>query len=100
MWTNTTPRGMLGRCRLTVVHVVGGRAAEIAARVAGASAKDGGAPSGDHPHSDVDVGVQSTRGTRLAAEQRVRLTIELEGLFAVARVDLVVLSEANPRSPP
>jgi hypothetical protein len=39
--------------------------------------------------------VQPTRGTRLSAEQRARLVLELEDLFAVARVDLVVLPEAN-----
>jgi hypothetical protein len=32
---------------------------------------------------------------RLSAEQRARLVLELEDLFAVARVDLVVLPEAN-----
>jgi len=63
--------------------------------VAGSPTQTAGAAPADHPHSDVDIGVQPTRGTRLAAEQRVRLALELENLFAVARVDLVVLSEAN-----
>ena len=93
--SHTTLRDMLGRYRLTAAYVFGSRAAEIAARVAGPSTEDGGAPLADHPLSDVDVGVQPARGTRLSAEQRVRLAIELEDLFAVARVDLVVLSEAN-----
>ena len=77
------------------MYVFGSRAAEIAARVAGAPTQAGGAPSADHPLSDVDIGVQPARGTRLTAEDRVRLTLELEDLFAVARVDLVVLSEVN-----
>ena len=92
---HATLRDMLQRYRLTAIYVFGSRAAEIAARVAGASTRAAGAPPADHPHSDVDIGVQPTRGTRLSAEQRVRLVLELEDLFAVARVDLVVLSEAN-----
>jgi predicted nucleotidyltransferase len=93
--SHTALRDMLRRYRSTAMYVFGSRAVEIAARVAGGSAQVGGAPPADYPHSDVDVGVQPTRGTRLSAEQRVRLALELEDLFAVARVDLVVLSEAN-----
>src|SRR5665648_313470 len=85
---HTTLRDMLGRYRLTAIYVFGSRATEIAARVTGA-------PSADHSDSDVDIGVQPTRDTRPSAEQRVRLALELEDRFAVARVDLVVISEAN-----
>jgi len=92
---HTAMHDMLRRYRSTAVYVFGSRAAEIAARVADASTQAGGAAPADHPHSDVDIGVQPTRGTRLSAEQRVRLVLELEDLFAVARVDLVVLPEAN-----
>jgi predicted nucleotidyltransferase len=86
---------MLRRYGLTAVYVFGSRATEIAGRVAGAAACAAGAPPADHPESDVDIGVESARGTRLSAEQRVQLVLELEDLFAVARVDLVVLPEAN-----
>ena len=92
---HTSLRDMLRRYRLAAVYVFGSRAAEIAARVAGASVRIDGALRVDHSHSDVDIGVQPTRGLRLSAEQRVRLALELEDQFAVARVDLVVLSEAN-----
>ena len=92
---HTTLHDMLLRYRLTAVYVFGSRAAEIAARDTGGPAQSGGAAPADPPDSDVDIGVQPTRGTRLSAEQRVRLALELEDLFAVARVDLVVLSEAN-----
>jgi predicted nucleotidyltransferase len=92
---HTALRDMLRRYRSTAVYVFGSRAAEIAARVAGVSAHASSALPADYPDSDVDIGVQPTRGTRLSAEQRVRLALELEDLFAVARVDLVVLSEAN-----
>ncbi len=90
MTLHTTLRDMLRRYRLTAVYVFGSRATEIAARAAGAPA-----PPTGHPHSDVDIGVQPLRHTRPSAEQRVLLALELEDLFAVARVDLVVLSEAN-----
>ena len=92
---HSTLRGVLERYRLTAAYVFGSRAEEIAARVAGVPTQLGGTPPADRPHSDVDIGVQPTRGTRLTAEQRVRLVLELEDLFAVARVDLVVLSEAD-----
>ena len=102
MTLHTTLRDMLRRYQLTAVYVFGSRAQEIAARAAGASTRAGGGPDADasaaptdHPDSDVDIGVQPLRHTRPSAEQRVRLALELEDLFAVARVDLVVLSEAN-----
>jgi hypothetical protein len=44
----------------------------------------------------VDVAVQPARGHSLDAQDRVRLTLELEDLFGAPRVDLVVLSEARP----
>ena len=92
---HTTLRDILRRYRLTAVYVFGSRTAEIAACATDGPARSAGAPQAAHPHSDVDIGVQPTRGERLSAEQRVRLVLELEDLFAVARVDLVVLSEAN-----
>lgn len=86
---------MLQRYRSTAMYVFGSRAAEVSARVAGSCAGTVAASPADHPHSDVDIGVQPARGVRLTADERVRLTLELEDVFAVARVDLVVLSEAN-----
>ena len=92
---HTKLRDMLCRYQLTAVYVFGSRAREIASRAGGASTPAAGAAPTDHPDSDVDIGVQPLRHTRPSAEQRVRLALELEDLFAVARVDLVVLSEAN-----
>lgn len=91
----TALRDMLRRYGLTAIYVFGSRGTEIAARAAGASAGAAVVPPVDRPQSDVDIGVESTRDTRLSAEQRVSIALELESLFAVARVDLVVLSEAN-----
>ena len=44
----------------------------------------------------MDVGVQALPGKRLSAQDRVKITLALEDLFQVERVDLVVLSEAPP----
>lgn len=46
--------------------------------------------------SDVDIGVQPAPDRHLNAQERVRLAIELEDLLRVNRVDLVVLTEADP----
>jgi len=70
------------------VYAFGSRAGEARARVAGAL---------DAPvqgTSDLDIAVQPGVGHTLSPRERVRLTDELESLFGVSRVDLVVLGEA------
>ncbi|MDP3030014.1 MAG: nucleotidyltransferase domain-containing protein [Deltaproteobacteria bacterium] len=46
--------------------------------------------------SDVDIGVRVSEGHHLPVRDKVNLTIELEDLFDVGRVDLVVLAGADP----
>ena len=46
--------------------------------------------------SDVDIGVKPTSGKRLTIKEKVNLTLELENLFSVNKVDLVVIPEADP----
>jgi len=46
--------------------------------------------------SDVDIGVLPAKTKTWDPEMRVKLTIELEDLFQVGRVDLVLLPEADP----
>jgi len=72
------------------VYVFGSRAAAIAARVRG-SIEQPGAPAG----SDADIAVRPHHGRRFGASDRVDLTLALEDLFEVPRVDLVVLPEAG-----
>jgi predicted nucleotidyltransferase len=72
------------------LYVFGSRAVEIAGRIRGQSL-----PS-PYPDSDVDIGVKPVAGHWLTAQERVRLTIELEDLLDVNRVDLVILPEADP----
>ena len=45
---------------------------------------------------DVDVGVKLRPGKRLSVREKVALTLALEDLLDVSRVDLVVLEEADP----
>jgi predicted nucleotidyltransferase len=72
------------------LYVFGSRAKEIAALVAGETVTP------ETPRSDVDVAVFPTESRRLPPDQLVALTIELEDLFQVDRVDLVLLPDADP----
>jgi predicted nucleotidyltransferase len=75
---------------LVALYAFGSRAREIAARVRGEPA------TGEHPASDIDIGVQLPRGAHLDITGKVDLCLALEGAFAVPRVDLVVCGEAPP----
>ena len=75
---------------LTDIYVFGSQAVEAASFI------QGNGPSFLNPEGDVDVGVQALPGKRLSAQDRVKITLALEDLFQVKRVDLVVLSEAPP----
>jgi predicted nucleotidyltransferase len=77
-----------GRYGLANLYVFGSRSAELAARLRGEAAVPASADS------DADFGAEPRRGVRLSPRDRVRLTAELEDLFQVPRVDLVVLTEA------
>ena len=46
--------------------------------------------------SDIDIGVKPSAGKILSLKEKVHLSISLEDLFAVNRLDLVVLPEADP----
>ncbi len=60
------------RYHLGAVYVFGSRATEVAGRVRGE------AVSSQVPESDVDIGIQPLPGYRLTAQERLRLSIELE----------------------
>ena len=49
-----------------------------------------------HPESDVDIGILPLNWSQWNAEQKVNFSLELEDFFAVSRVDLVLLPEAEP----
>lgn len=71
------------------LYLFGSRGKEIAARLRGEHV------SGDKSDSDLDIGVRPNPDTRLGAIDKVQLAQALEDLFAVPRVDLVVLPEAG-----
>lgn len=76
--------------RISEIYAFGSRSEEIAARIAGETMEK------TSSHSDVDIGIEPAPGQRLSAKERVLLSIELEDLFQVSRVDLVIVSEAPP----
>lgn len=48
------------------------------------------------PDADLDIGIRSRKGRHLSARQRAELTVALEDLFDVPRVDVVIVPEASP----
>ena len=78
------------RYGLRDIYVFGSRAKEIADHgIAATEPASGAGP-------DLDVAVQPEGPRHLSARDRVRLAGAFEDLFRVARVDLVVLTEARP----
>jgi predicted nucleotidyltransferase len=101
-----TLTGLCEEHGLVAMYVFGSRADEIAERVTGREAQAADAEAGRtgqtrqpthaaHPESDVDIGVQPRRDRVLSAADRVGLMQQLETLLDAARVDLVILPEAN-----
>lgn len=78
-----------GRWSLVGIWAFGSRGPEAAARVAGESGP------ASRSLSDLDLGVLPRRARSLDVQDKVRLAAELEDLFDVPRVDLIVLSEAS-----
>ena len=83
-------RALCRRHDVGALYAFGSRAAEVAAFVQGQG------PLDSTSRSDIDLGVLPRPGHRLDVDDRVRLTIELEDLLNVPRVDLVVLPQAAP----
>ena len=46
--------------------------------------------------ADLDIGVLPQRQATLSTRDKARLTIELEDLFSISKIDLVSIPEANP----
>ncbi len=78
------------RYNVADLYVFGSRAGEIEDLVSGKRA------SPERSSSDVDIGVLPAERTEWGPEKRVTLTMELEDLLRVDRVDLVLLPEAEP----
>jgi predicted nucleotidyltransferase len=73
---------------IDILYVFGSRTREVRGWSDGARTD---LPSGD---ADVDIGIKAAQP--LSAHDKVRLSLALEDLFGVARVDLVSLPDADP----
>lgn len=73
---------------IETLYVFGSRAREVQEWVSGQR------PSLSSKSTDVDVGVKASRV--LTANDKVRLSLALEDLLGVIRVDLLSLSEVDP----
>lgn len=80
---------LAGDFRIADMYVFGSRAKEIAAKLRGEK-RDVSSTS------DVDIGVRPLPGVTLTVQDIVRMSAQLEDLFGVNRVDLVVLTQADP----
>ena len=78
------------RYGLTAIYVFGSQAAKAAAYL-----KSPFFPI-LNPEGDMDIGIQPLQDKIHSAQDRVEMTLTLEELFQVRRVDLVVLPEAGP----
>lgn len=93
MHTKGITREVAEICRkynISDLYVFGSRSEEIEGLVSGRR------PSADQSGSDVDVGVLPSEMAEWSPEKRVELSMELEDLFQVGKVDLVLLPEAEP----
>ncbi len=79
-----------GRFGISDIYVFGSRAQEIAGQIRNQR------PVSPNTNADLDVGVQPIPGRGLSARERVEMSIALEDLFEVPRVDLVLIPEADP----
>jgi uncharacterized protein len=78
------------RFGIEILYVFGSRAGELRCAIeADGNLRPGGS-------SDVDLAVKMSQGQRLAIREKVNLAIALEDLLGVGKVDLVLLSEADP----
>jgi predicted nucleotidyltransferase len=82
--------GLLAPFGVASAYAFGSRGSEVSAWLAGSGSRP---ETGD---SDVDIGVRPLHGTRWGVKEKVRLAQALEDLLGCARVDLVVLPEADP----
>lgn len=90
---NELQQQLAALCRrfgVTSLYAFGSRGAELAARYAG-----GIETAVSLLPADADIAVQPAPGTMRTSRDRVTLARELENLFQVPRVDLVILPEAS-----
>jgi len=75
---------------IEILYAFGSRAEEVKEWLTGACS------SLPPSFSDVDIGSKAAPETNLSVHDKVRLTLALEDLLGVMRVDMVCLSDADP----
>lgn len=75
---------------IEIMYAFGSRCTEIKGYV------DGGGIRPSTPSPDVDIGIVTSKDAYLSVRDKARLMIQLEDLFEVNRVDLVILAGADP----
>jgi len=73
-----------------IIYVFGSRAGEIRRAMDGCGGMEAG------QSSDVDIGVKLSRDRAISVREKAELAVALEDLMGVDRVDLVLLSQADP----
>ncbi|MFC1862362.1 nucleotidyltransferase domain-containing protein [Thermodesulfobacteriota bacterium] len=79
------------RFELDIIYVFGSLAEMVSDFVNGREGKLNGSAL-----SDVDIGVKPGLGKHLSIKEKVQLSLALEDLFNINRVDLVIMTEADP----
>lgn len=72
------------------MYAFGSRAGEVRGAV------DASVQVVENGTSDADIAVKTSPGHKLSIREKVELAIDLEDLLGVGKVDLVLLSEADP----
>jgi predicted nucleotidyltransferase len=76
--------------RVEILYVFGSRAGEIHQAIDG----DGGIEPGQS--SDVDIALKLSMDRTLSVREKTELAVALENLLGVDRVDMIILSQADP----
>lgn len=79
-----------GKHHLSIIYAFGSRAKEVEALLRQGSCEPSAAGR------DLDIAVLPEARTKLRVRDKAELALELEDLFGVSRVDLLVLSESDP----
>jgi predicted nucleotidyltransferase len=78
------------RYHIDVIYAYGSQCLELKDYISGRGLLNKASPS------DADIGVRISEGYHISVRDKVNLTIELEDLLNIGRVDFVVLTEADP----
>jgi predicted nucleotidyltransferase len=78
------------RYGVEIMYAFGSRAGEVKGAV------DASVEVAESGPSDADIAVKTSPGRKLSIREKVELAINLEDLLGVGKVDLILISEADP----